>query len=207
MENVKISFKNMNPILEEARNTAKGAKLLKKARFKKPTTANPVIDALDCIYEMQYQFLGCGNIKLAAIVEATSILFEKRFLDYDGGFATVLYTDDEYFYEDADILCEMARKLYFLAEDNHYNEFSYMYSPILDAIRNKTAKFFRIQMPLEFTDGRIVYMSRIRLDTRMFPKRRIISNILPLLVLDQVTPDAMLLPNCFWDEKMLELQR
>ena len=82
-----------------------------------------------------------------------------------------------------------------------------MYSPILDAIRNKTAKFFRIQMPLEFTDGRIVYMSRIRLDTRMFPKRRIISNILPLLVLDQVTPDAMLLPNCFWDEKMLELQR
>lgn len=202
-----MSFKNMNRRLEEARNTAKGAKQLKKARFKKPTTANPAVDILDYIYEMQYQFLGCGTLKLAAIVEATSILFEKRFLDFDGGFATVLYTDDKCFYEDADVLCELAHKLYYLAEDNHYNELSYMYSPILDAIRNKTAKFFRVQLPLEFTEGRIVYMTRVRLDTRMFPKRRIISTILPLLVLEQATPDAMLLPNCFWDEKMLELQR
>lgn len=43
MANVRNSFENMRKNLELARNTPKGAKLIKKARFKKPSTANPNI--------------------------------------------------------------------------------------------------------------------------------------------------------------------
>ncbi len=206
MANVRNSFENMRKNLELARNTPKGAKLIKKARFKKPSTANPNIYILDRTYEMQYKFLGCGKIKLGNIVEANATLFKKRLFDIEGGFATVLYTDDIYFYENTSRLNELAVKLFYLSEDESYNRASYVYSPVLDAIRNKNSEFSGIKLPTDFTYGANVYMSRIRLDSKMFPKRRIISTTLPLLVLENETPDAMLLPYCFWDDEMLNME-
>lgn len=152
-------------------------------------------DSLYPLYQNQNLFWMYGNVMLGSLVQANTLLFRSD--NNSNCPAVFLYTNDDYYYENPEELSELSKKLFSLKGlKNLSPEVQYFADLLFDEYSRK----FAIPLPKELTNGHNVFLTTVVVHRNHIPYNRIVSRLYPLLVLENKTPDAIILPKWYWTE-------
>lgn len=143
---------------------------------------------------LQRKFYKKGQVAVGALVQANSLLFEKGI---DNCPANYVYSTDPYYMEYPGNLLDIAQALFQIKGDEGF------YSSIqrlVDSMENEEERIFAYKLPRHVTGGRAVYFTTLVVDREHLPQKRIVEPVVPLLVLENNKPDAMILPHWYWQE-------
>lgn len=133
-----------------------------------------------------------GKVALGALVQANTLLFDKG---KDNCPANYIYTTDTYFTVHPKALESLADALYDIKGEQGYRPSLQKLADLLD---DEYERIFAYKLPRDVTDNRDVYFTSIFVDRRHLPEKRLVGNLLPMLVLEDSKPDAVILPHWYW---------
>lgn len=191
-------FKEM---LDAVSQTADDKKFRKINKLKKPQwLKNYKKDRLNEIYKEQEHFWSDGKIAIGCVVQANVRLFSLGLSDNSP--ANLVYTYDDYYYENAIELREIAEKLYNLREcDDELDEDRNYIAHLLNA---ETKRDYHILVPKDMTDGREVFLTTAIVDRDHIPYHKLCNFFYPMLAVDNNnSPDAIILPKWYWKGRFI----
>ncbi len=141
----------------------------------------------------QRRFYKEGKIAIGALVQANTLLFERGKDDCP---AAYIYSLDPYYMENQEELEALAYGLFDTKGEQGYRP---SIQKLADLMADEEERIFAYKLPRDVTEGRNVYFTTVLVARDHLPKRKIIDNLIPMLVLEGEQPDAMILPHWYWE--------
>lgn len=172
-----------------------------------PDWAKPVRDSYgnyeeepDALYPLfdpflQQRFYKEGTVALGALVQANTLLFERG---KDNCPANYIYTTDPFFAEHPEELEKLANQLYDLKGEEGCRP---SLQVLADLLEDEEERIFAYKLPRDFTNHREVFFTTVFVDRSHLPEKKISGSFLPLLILKNHQPDAVILPHWYWKEE------
>ena len=154
-------------------------------------------DRFDIIYTSQVSLLTDGKVIWAAIVQANEDLFKGSNEQLP---AAVVYSFDESFDSMPMKLDEISEKIYRFKVDGKDPE---MIS-FADILADETNVHLKVKVPESLTDGLECYFSYIMIEPDFLPGGKLKKRLLPITVIQKDLDAVLLLPDDFWDSRLLK---
>lgn len=140
----------------------------------------------------QRRFYKEGQVALGALVQANMLLFKRG---RDSCPANYIYTKDPYFLDHPQELAELASALFQIKGDTGYQP---SLQRLADLLADEMERIFAYRLPRDVTEGKAVYFTTVLVERSHLPKKKLTGSLLPLLILMEEQPDAMILPWWYW---------
>lgn len=180
--------------MRNAINRTDFSQFLGKHVSKPKWLVNASKDKLHLVYNQFENFYNNGEIYLSCILRANTLLFRQVNGDTP---AQMIYTNDEFFYENPAELLKIVDNIYDLRKNNPYGE---DVQDLLDILYDDYCRPFNFKLPLCITNNKDVWLTSVIMIREHIPFHKVSNFFYPLMVLKDSTPDAMVLPKWYWSE-------
>lgn len=169
-------------------------------RLKKPLWMRRSKDTrFDVIYDEQDLLFKEGNLALAYLVQANSLLFKQGIVNCP---ADIIFSEDPYFDDNPEMLEQLASELYELkeseVEDLELMQFS-------EVITDEMTAIYNTPLPLKMTNHKLVYYTSIMVHRKHLPTDYIKTGWFPVLTNPDKTKASIILPYKYWAPGMVNI--
>ena len=141
-----------------------------------------------------FSVIESGKIYYAHIVQANSRLFEDKAFAMLTHPAVVIYSTDQYFEQNPLALSKLAR---FLFESRNTDNWA---GKILN---NEYEYESNLQVPMEWTDGRVVYMTTVMIYRKHLPLGYLSDSLLPIIANPQSATAVFVVDVKYWTQPLI----
>ena len=133
-----------------------------------------------------------GKVAIGALVQANVQLFEKGDINCP---ANYIYSTDPFYIENPEALAYLAHALFDTKGGRGYHP---SIQRLADLLADELESIFCYKLPRDLTEGRDVYFTSVVVDRNHLPHGKIIDQLIPMLILPEEEPDAVILPYWYW---------